>query len=366
MSSIIERTNVYAFEQDMQEKVRSENTNTNGREDAEDLLSDTLKMLLKWQFPRNPLTRNIVLLTFMVQLFLVASIICDSTYIGIAFAAPLAPVWFYVFNKIPDFGKGVIINTIGIDRKLYYIILKKVVIMFVIIYLIMILLMVATSAVAKNLKLTTFGVYTDVMLYILPACMIPVAYIMTQVVFNFSILIYTVSIWNKKIKSYMEKIREELLEFDLENRNKTTCLNEIYKEQEIAEGWAVKVNNKFMMLSGSSILLCIMTAVSVIIIISIMQTVNPSPTNAWKIGIMAFFSLFFTILSLVLLYYLARPNQMWLKHSNGILNDARIVIRKEELFGLQFDNWLSQQELNALRIFNVKLTMKLLGRITAG
>ena len=274
----------------------------------------------------------------MVQLFLVASIICDSTYIGIAFAAPLAPVWFYVFNKIPDLER-LIINTIGIDRKLYYIILKKVVIMFVIIYLIMILLMVATSAVAKNLKLTTFGVYTDVMLYILPACMIPVAYIMTQVVFNFSILIYTVSIWNKKIKSYMEKFVKSSWSL-IWKTEQTTCLNEIYKEQEIAEGWAVKVNNKFMMLSGSSILLCIMTHKRYYYHLYHANS-KPIPNKCledWNYG---FFFSFFTILSLVLLYYLARPNQMWLKHSNGILNDKNCN-QKRRIVGLQFDN-LSQQ-----------------------
>ena len=65
------------------------------------------------------------------------------------------------------------------------------------------------------------------------------------------------------------------------------------------------------------------------------------------------------------LFFLAKPNQVWIKHSNYVLNDARIMIRKEELFGSQFDQWLSQQEINSQRLFNIKLTSKLLGRVAA-
>ena len=108
-----------------------------------------------------------------------------------------------------------------------------------------------------------------------------------------------------------------------------------------------------------------MMSIVMIVIIWIMQSVNPSPTNTWKIGFLAFFALFFLLFGILILYFLAKPNQVWIKHSNYILNDARIMIRKEELFGSQFDQWLSQQEINSQRLFNIKLTSKLLGRLAA-
>ena len=90
-----------------------------------------------------------------------------------------------------------------------------------------------------------------------------------------------------------------------------------------------------------------MISILIIFIISIMQSVNPSPTNTWKIAVLAFFAIIFLLSGILLLYFLARPNQVWIQHSNYILNDARIMIRKEELFGSQFDQWLSQQEINS-------------------
>ena len=102
-----------------------------------------------------------------------------------------------------------------------------------------------------------------------------------------------------------------------------------------------------------------------ILIINVLQSVNPSPTNTWKIAVLAFFAIMFLLFGILLLYFLAKPNQVWTKHSNYILNDARIMIRKEELFGSQFDQWLSQQEINSQRLFNIKLTSKLLGRLAA-
>ena len=181
----------------------------------------------------------------------------------------------------------------------------------------------------------------------------------------FSMYQYTAKVWTEKIKIYMDTIHDKLLHFDLENGNKSKCLNDIYKSQEVAEEWALKVNKKMTMVNGLVFSVCIMFSILMIVIIGIMQSVNPSPTNTWKIAVLAFSATFFLLFGIFILYFLAKPNQVWIKHSNYVLNDARIMIRKEELFGSQFDQWLSQQEINSQRLFNIKLTSKLLGRLAA-
>ena len=48
----------------------------------------------------------------------------------------------------------------------------------------------------------------------------------------------------------MDTIHDTLLQFDLENGNKSKCLNDIYKSQEVVEDWALKVNKKMTILNG--------------------------------------------------------------------------------------------------------------------
>ena len=84
-----------------------------------------------------------------------------------------------------------------------------------------------------------------------------------------------------------------------------------------------------------------------------MQSVNPSPTNTWKIAALAFGALisYWIVESL---YYIFLPNQIKFgyKYSNYILNDARIMITTFSFIAdPNSDQWLSQQEIKLAATF---------------
>ncbi len=362
-----ERTQVYAFEQDQESEggVKHEDGAINQQQQNESDLPNIIQTLLKWQFPRNKLICNVGVLALCFQGYNLFSIIFNSPYISMGIMGPILPLGFALWNLVPDYGKGIFQNILHENPKMLKGIVKKMSMITIPLLPIMLLLFVAIVVLAQNFNIVPYGKHTDLVYYISLGLSAGIVFVWPTGMLLLSMYQYTAKLWTEKIKIYMDTIHDKLLQFDLETGNKSKCLNDIYKSQEVAEEWALKVNKKMTILNGLFVSVWIMMSIVMIVIIWIMQSVNPSPTNTWKIGFLAFFALFFLLFGILILYFLAKPNQVWIKHSNYILNDARIMIRKEELFGSQFDQWLSQQEINSQRLFNIKLTSKLLGRLAA-
>ena len=183
--------------------------------------------------------------------------------------------------------------------------------------------------------------------------------------------------WEAKIKTYMQKIQNILIETNNMEEDALTAAeagsfsvnrasgvtNRIALEQEKVEKWALQITKgttsyNTLSISFSFAFLCI--------ILGILGAGIDGEKRLASIIILSLFIIFILLFLLHTLHSVAKPNILWEKSKTHLLNDARVrraIVRTG--WSEQWDDWLHHHELNSSRAFGIKVTTVVMRRASS-
>ena len=162
--------------------------------------------------------------------------------------------------------------------------------------------------------------------------------------------------FEKIIKAYITKMKECLLKYDVKKDNKDECLEEISKAQAKIEKLAFELNGKGKVVLGLWLIWLLGLVIVGVIMIWVLQTISTNENRAAEIvglSFMTLLSLAGFILSLVQVTSNART---WENERKKKLNDSKLQIKIDALFGRRFNEWMDNHEVRATRAFNFQVT----------
>ena len=160
----------------------------------------------------------------------------------------------------------------------------------------------------------------------------------------------------KNVKTYIAKIKECLLKYDAKKDNKDECLEEISKAHTIIETMALEINTGIKSNVGIFFTLMLGFTIMCVIMIGVLQTLSTNGSHTAEIiglsfilvGTLAAFLYGLTDATLI--------NKTWEKQRKLVLNDPRLQIKINALFGPRFNEWMDNHEAKAARAFNFQVT----------
>jgi hypothetical protein len=227
-------------------------------------------------------------------------------------------------------------------------------VMNIVIYVILIIPMIGTTTLLSNISnndnmLYTFIVSNVLLAQVNTSCMIP----------GDVLLLMFADVRAERTRAYIANIHNILL--DKENGDQLDVLT---KEQRKTEQFALETNQAigstnsakiFMMVSWIVILLCSAAFVSA----------SSSANKLRPIICCCMMCLFFVGMVLQVMSSITSPSKAWNSACDLKLNDASLSPVINQLFGgrADFDLWLKNHEMSTQRLFGVKVSMELIGRV---
>eukprot|EP00943_MAST-04B_sp_MAST-4B-sp1_P004927 g4927.t1 len=162
-----------------------------------------------------------------------------------------------------------------------------------------------------------------------------------------------------KIKNYLEKVRELILNDDEEDG--ILLADKLTKEQEKVEKWILEINNG---ISGFNSITILGQSIFMIFFLGIVG-------SGYSVGATVTFSLFsaFNMAYLIMFMYgIAKPNMIWKQQKIALLNNPKVIsaiFLKLKFPQENFESWLNDHNINASRLFGTKITFEIMKQ-TAG
>ena len=162
--------------------------------------------------------------------------------------------------------------------------------------------------------------------------------------------------WTHKLQAYVKKVHEILIEFGTasEVSSEAKAMAAIAAEQKKIECWATAMNKLIQDSIGHNLLA---TLSWVFVPIGVLA-LNPAVSSAAEVGMLAFMSSLCLIFGAMGLSSTTKPNIAWNHAVRSMLYDARVQNLNIKLVQNRFQPWLDSHEINALRAFGMKVTVR--------
>ena len=161
---------------------------------------------------------------------------------------------------------------------------------------------------------------------------------------------------SKKIKSYINTVRECLLKYDIKKDNKVECLRAISHHQEKVEKMALEINAKLSTTMGVWYTFMIGFLMLSLVTIGVLQTVSENGSKTGEIAGLSIFTLLWGGMFVYVLWDATQINKTWESQRKIVLNDSILQIQIEALFGQRFNEWMRNHEVAAARALGVQIT----------
>jgi hypothetical protein len=176
--------------------------------------------------------------------------------------------------------------------------------------------------------------------------------------------------WEEKIQRYLQKTVELLLTTndDVESGDKTKSdllRRHISQQQKDVERWARDVNAAWSTIHGFN---CFVLSTTIAISLFCLTIPVSEATTSNRAGALATVTVVI-IFSLQILYKtfrsLSRPSRCWVKTTNRLFNDYNVqcAIKQQGWNREEFQQWLSQHELSAARLFGFRATADTMSKV---
>ena len=158
--------------------------------------------------------------------------------------------------------------------------------------------------------------------------------------------------WGKKIKSYINTVKECLLKYDIKKDNKVKCLRAISHHQEKVEKMALEFNAKMSTMMGTWLTFMIGFLMLSLVTIGVLQTVSENGSKTGEIVGLSIFTLLWGGMFVYVLWDATQINKVWETQRKIVLNDSILQIQIEALFGQRFNEWMRNHEVAAARVWS--------------
>ena len=158
------------------------------------------------------------------------------------------------------------------------------------------------------------------------------------------------------IKAYMAKIKECLLKYDVKKDNKDECLEEISRAQTKIEKVTLGINTAYKMMLGFWLVWLLGVVTTGVIMIWILQTLSANGSHTNEIVGLSCITVLTLLMFIVNLSSLTTIAKTWESERKMKLNDSRLQIKIDALFGQRFNEWMDNHESKASRAFNFQIT----------
>jgi hypothetical protein len=178
--------------------------------------------------------------------------------------------------------------------------------------------------------------------------------------------------WCQKIKTYLSFVRDVLVEENIDNDNEESgrledgrasgskdIMRRIAFEQQKVEHWAKACN---VALSTPNTLMLVVTFLWAFVPLLLLAAPasNDHALRTVQLSVLSMMSVFFMVVFLLVLQAITKPSTQWNIMKREMLNDARVRNAPYKLTQhIQFEAWLADHELNAMRgIAGIKVSVE--------
>ena len=151
-------------------------------------------------------------------------------------------------------------------------------------------------------------------------------------------------------------MKECLLKYDVKKDNKDECLEEISKAQAKIEKLAFELNGKGKVALGLWLIWLLGLAIVGVIMIWVLQTISTNENRAAEIVGLSFMTLLSLVGFILSLLQVTSNARTWENERKKKLNDSKLQIKIDALFGRRFNEWMDNHEVRATRAFNFQVT----------
>ena len=162
--------------------------------------------------------------------------------------------------------------------------------------------------------------------------------------------------WVKNATAYIAKIKECLLKYDAKEDNKDECLEEISKAHTKVETIALDINTALKASFGLFFSFFLGFIILSVILIGVLQTLSTNGSRTAEIIGLSSVTVATLAFFLFILMDATNINKTWEKQRKLVLNDPRLQIKINALFGARFNEWMDNHEAKAVRAFNFQIT----------
>eukprot|EP00944_MAST-04C_sp_MAST-4C-sp1_P009199 g9199.t1 len=363
----------YVFEQDLEttstatcnDKVVSfdqdiENDDKRTDREKSENLHPIIQKIMKWQIARHKITAFLLGITsYGLNFSLFFGYLFSNMYIGLAMGIYMG-LFQSVYLTIPDYGTGVFL-TLFIENEEEMVKTAKGLVGATYFQTILgsgaTLVFQVFALNPENPSYNIFGPSTKYLIYanfiIYPVCTQILAYMFIA---DQNVTSVYAKYWGKKIKSYINTVRECLLKYDIKKDNKVECLRAISHHQEKVEKMALEINAKMSTMMGVWFTFMIGFLMLSLVTIGVLQTVSENGSKTGEIAGLSIFTLLWGGMFVYVLWDVTQINKTWESQRKIVLNDSILQIQIEALFGQRFNEWMRNHEVAAARALGVQIT----------